>query len=78
MTEKDKKPQQSSRTLFSIPLNGCLYLIILAAIATMSVKGCKIVNMKYDEAKAKHEMVMDSLNKAKAVRLNDTIPYRGR
>lgn len=57
-----------------IPLNGCLYLIILGALACMSVKGCKMVNMKYEEAKAKHEIYMDSLNKIK----NDTIQYSGR
>lgn len=57
-----------------IPLNGCLYLIILGALACISVKGCKMVNMKYEEAKAKHEIYMDSLNKIK----NDTIQYNGR
>lgn len=57
-----------------IPLNGCLYLIILGALACISVKGCKMVNMKYEEAKAKHEIYMDSLNKIK----NDTIQYKGR
>lgn len=46
-----------------IPLNGCLYLIILGALACISVKGCKMVNMKYEEQKAKHELYMDSLNK---------------
>ena len=55
-----------------IPLNGCLYLIILGALACISVKGCKIVNMKYEEAKVKHEIYMDSLNKIK----NDTIQYK--
>lgn len=54
-----------------IPLNGCLYLIILGALACISVKGCKMVNMKYKEAKAKHEIYMDSLNKIK----NDTTYY---
>ena len=57
-----------------IPLNGCLYLIILGALACISVKGCKMVNMKYEEAKVKHEIYMDSLNKIK----NDTIQYNGR
>ena len=57
-----------------IPLNGCLYLIILGALACISVKGCKMVNMKYEEAKVKHEIYMDSLNKIK----NDTIQYKGR
>ena len=70
-----KKPFVISPTL---PSNGCLWVIILSAVACMAVKGCKMVNMKYGEQKAKHEMVMDSLDKVKAVRLNDTIPYRGR
>lgn len=57
-----------------IPLNGCFYLIILGALACISVKGRKMVNMKYEEAKVKHEIYMDSLNKIK----NDTIQYKGR
>lgn len=59
---------------WSLPVNGCLYVIILSALACMAVKGCKMVNMKYEEQKAKHEMVMDSLNKAR----NDTVNYRGK
>ena len=55
-------------------LNGCLYIIILAAIATMAVKGCKMVNMKYEEQAAKHALYMDSINKVK----QDTIHYGGR
>ena len=43
----------------------------------MAVKGCKMVNMKHDEAKVKHEILMDSLNKVKAAKA-DTIQYRGR
>ena len=58
----------------TLPINGCLWVIILAAIASMAVKGCKMVNMKYEEAKVKHEMVMDSLNKVRA----DTIYYKGK
>ena len=58
----------------TLPINGCLWVIILIAIASMSVKGCKMVNMKYDEAKLKHEMAMDSLNKVKA----DTVYYKGK
>lgn len=59
---------------WSLPVNGCLYVIILSALACMAVKGCKMVNMKYEEQKVKHEMVMDSLNKAR----NDTVNYRGK
>jgi hypothetical protein len=66
-----KRKVQVSPTL---PVNGCLWVIILAALACMSVKGCKMVNMKYEEAKVKHEMVMDSLNKVKA----DTVYYKGK
>lgn len=66
-----KRKVQISPTL---PVNGCLWVVILAALACMSVKGCKMVNMKYEEAKVKHEMVMDSLNKVKA----DTVYYKGK
>lgn len=69
--QQQKKPFVVSPTL---PINGCLWVIILAALACMSVKGCKMVNMKYDEAKVKHEMYMDSINKVR----NDTLNYRGK
>ena len=74
MEKQNKQPQQPPKTLFSIPLNGCLSVIILTAVACIAVKGCKMVNMKYEEAKVKHEMVMDSLNKVKA----DTVYYKGK
>lgn len=73
----ENNEQKQTKNLFSIPLSGCFYIIILAALASMSVRGCKMVGMKYEERKAKHEMVMDSLNKVKASRL-DTIQYKGR
>ena len=61
--DKEQKPQnEQKKTLFSIPINGCLSVIIMAALACIAVKGCKMVNMKYEEQKAQHEMVMDSIN----------------
>ena len=77
MTEKDNQqqgPQKKIQISPTLPINGCLWVVILAALACISVKGCKMVNMKYDEAKAKHEIVMDSLNKVRG----DTIQYKGR
>ncbi len=56
----------------TLPINGCLWVIILSALACMAVKGCKMVNMKYDEAKVKHEIVIDSLNKVKAIKEMNT------
>lgn len=67
---KNKKIQISP----TLPVNGCLWVIILAALACMSVKGCKMVNMKYEEAKVKHEMYMDSINKVR----NDVLNYKGK
>lgn len=69
--KQQKRNPQISPTL---PINGCLWVIILSALACMAVRSCKMVGMKYDEAKVKHEMVMDSLNKVR----NDTINYRGK
>lgn len=70
-SQQQKKPFVVSPTL---PINGCLWVVILSALACMAVRGCKMVNMKYDEAKVKHEMVMDSLNKVRS----DTVYYKGR
>ena len=77
--EQEIKEDIQRKTTISptLPVNGCLWVIILAALAGISVKGCKMVNMKYEEEKVKHEMVMDSLNKVKAARA-DTIQYKGR
>ena len=77
MKQENEQPQQQKKPFVvspTLPINGCLWVVILFALACMAVKGCKMVNMKYDEAKVKHEMVMDSLNKVR----NDTIYYRGK
>lgn len=73
---QDNKQQSQTKVQISptLPVNGCLWVIILAALACMSVKGCKMVNMKYEEAKVKHEMYMDSINKVRS----DTLQYRGK
>lgn len=62
MEKKQEQQNEQKKTLFSIPINGCLSVIIMAALACIAVKGCKMVNMKYEEQKAQHEMVMDSIN----------------
>ena len=64
--ESDKKEQKQTKTLFSIPLNGCFSVIILGALACIAVKGCKMVNMKYEEQKVQHEIYMDSINKVRS------------
>lgn len=76
--EEVKKANQKTPISPTLPINGCLWVIILCAVASMAVKGCKMVNMKYEENKVKHEMVMDSLNKVKTARMNDTVIYRGK
>ena len=74
--KEEKTTEIKKNNNVSIPLNGCLYIIILSAIACMAVKGCKMVNMKYEEQKINHEMYMDSINRVKAEK--DTLFYRGR
>lgn len=65
--QKTEQPQQQQqKSLFSIPINGCLSVIIMAALACIAVKGCKMVNMKYEEQKAQHEIYMDSINKTRS------------
>lgn len=39
--ENQRNPQQQPRTLFSIPISGCLMVIILSAIAGIAVNECK-------------------------------------
>lgn len=71
MENKQEQQNEQKKTLFSIPINGCLSVIIMAALACIAVKGCKMVNMKYEEQKAQHELYMDSINKVKS----DSIYY---
>ena len=75
--QNDKQQEQQRKTLFPIPINGCLSVIILGALACMSVKGCKMVNMKYEETKAQHEIYMDSINKIKAIQYNTKADKNG-
>ena len=72
--DNKQQPQKKIQISPTLPINGCLWVIILAALACMSVKGCKMVNMKYEEAKVKHEMYMDSINKVRS----DTVNYKGK
>ena len=77
-TDQQQYEQQVKKEVkkgLSLPVTGCLYIIILCAVASMAVKGCKMVNMKYEEQKVKHEMYMDSINK---VRQDTTYYYRGK
>lgn len=71
MKENEQKQPQQSKTLFSIPINGCLSIIILSALACIAVKGCKMMNMKYEEQKVKHEIYMEKLKQQRT----DTINY---
>ena len=67
--EQEVKQKQKGPVISpTLPINGCLWVIILCALAGISIKGCKMVNMKYEEKKLQHEMVMDSLNKVKATK----------
>ena len=72
--DNQQQPQKKIQISPTLPINGCLWVIILAALACMSVKGCKMVNMKYEEAKVKHEMYRDSINKVRS----DTVNYKGK
>lgn len=72
--DNQKQPQNRIQISPTLPINGCLWIVILAALACMSVKGCKMVNMKYEEAKVKHEMIIDSLNKVRS----DTLYIKGK
>lgn len=77
-TDQQQYEQQVKKEVqkgWNLPVTGCLYVIILCAVASMAVKGCKMVNMKYEEQKVKHEMYMDSINK---VRQDTTYYYRGK
>lgn len=77
MMQNNGQPQRPNNTSYTPLLNcGCtsgLITILLLAITTMSVRECKRHKMSYEEYKIKHEMFMDSINKAK----QNTIDYRG-
>lgn len=77
MTQNNGQNTGQNNTGYPSLLNcGCtsaLMMILLLALTTMSVRECKRHKMSYEEYKIKHEMFMDSINKAK----QNTIDYRG-
>lgn len=77
MTQNNGQNTGQNNTSYTPLLNcgctGCLMMILLLALTTMSVRECKRHKMSYEEYKIKHEMFMDSINRAK----QNTIDYRG-
>lgn len=47
--------QQQTRTIFSIPLNGCLTLIILSAIAGIAINECKRSKIRLENDRQKYQ-----------------------
>lgn len=52
--EKENK-NNNSRTLFSVPLNGCLMVIILSAIAGIFINECKRSQIRLENDKRKYQ-----------------------
>jgi hypothetical protein len=52
--EKENK-NNNSRTLFSVPLNGCLMVIILSALAGIFINECKRSQIRLENDKRKYQ-----------------------
>ncbi|MBO7656416.1 MAG: hypothetical protein J6S80_01670 [Alphaproteobacteria bacterium] len=48
-------PHQQTRTIFSVPLNGCLTLIILSAIAGIAINECKRSKIRLENDRQKYQ-----------------------
>lgn len=69
--EKEIKTDIQKRNGCTVPINGCLMLIILSALATIAVKECKRQDLRLKKDQATYQQYMDSINRIK----NDTIRY---
>ncbi len=47
--------QTQNRTLFSIPVSGCLMIIILSAIAGISINECKRSKLRLENDRRKYQ-----------------------
>lgn len=52
---KTNQDPQQKRTLFSIPITGCLMVIILSAIAGIMVNECKRSQIRLENDRQKHQ-----------------------
>lgn len=52
--DKNTQPQQK-RTLFSIPVSGCLMVIILSAVAGIMINECKRSQIRLENDRKKYQ-----------------------
>ena len=55
MTNKDNTTSEQRKTLVSIPISGCLMIIILSAIAGIMVNECKRSKIRLENDRQKYQ-----------------------
>lgn len=62
--DEEKQKQDQLKQGCRISVNGCLYIIILAALAGIMIKECKRADMRLKRDKANYEYYQDSIKGA--------------
>lgn len=55
MQKNTNETNNNQRTIFSVPLNGCLMVIILSAIAGIFINECKRSQIRLENDKRKYQ-----------------------
>ncbi len=63
MEQKQNTDNKNQRTLFSIPINVMLEIILLCALCGIGIKECKRADLRLKRDKIKYERFMDSIKK---------------
>jgi hypothetical protein len=53
--QNDEQNNDNSRTIFSVPLNGCLMVIVLSAIAGIFINECKRSQIRLENDRKKYQ-----------------------
>ena len=60
--QSNLKKNENKRTLFKIPITGCLEIIILLALCGIFINECQRSKIRRKIDKARYEYIMDSIN----------------
>ena len=69
--QNDEQNNDNSRTIFSVPLNGCLMVIVLSAIAGIFINECKRSQIRLENDRKKYQN--DTVVAPKAVSNNTLV-----
>ena len=60
-TQDEQNNNQNTRTLFTIPVNGCLITIILLAMCCGAITECRRSRMRYEMDEIEYKKFMENI-----------------